>query len=105
MAVQEINVGTVANDGTGDTLRAAMQKINTNFQLAQVPEEPIALLAGTWTQVTLPTAYDDDKYQLAMTGYDADGNVVGLRRRNKAADGFEVRAAAACTLEYIAYKG
>lgn len=29
--MQTIGVGTVANDGTGDTLRAAMGKINTNF--------------------------------------------------------------------------
>lgn len=27
----KINVGTTANDGTGDTLRLAMMKINTNF--------------------------------------------------------------------------
>jgi hypothetical protein len=30
-ARQVINVGTVANDGTGDTIRAAFQKANTNF--------------------------------------------------------------------------
>ncbi len=31
MAKQVINVGNSANDGTGDTLRAAAQKINSNF--------------------------------------------------------------------------
>jgi hypothetical protein len=31
MAKQTINVGTSANDGTGDTLRAAAQKVNSNF--------------------------------------------------------------------------
>ena len=31
MARININVGTNANDGTGDDLRSAMQKINTNF--------------------------------------------------------------------------
>jgi hypothetical protein len=31
MAVQTINLGTAANDGTGDTLRAAGTKINDNF--------------------------------------------------------------------------
>ena len=31
MVKQVINVGANANDGTGDDLRAAMQKINTNF--------------------------------------------------------------------------
>ena len=28
---QSISVGTNANDGTGDTLRSAGQKINANF--------------------------------------------------------------------------
>lgn len=31
MAKQTINVGTAANDGTGDTLRNAMIKVNSNF--------------------------------------------------------------------------
>lgn len=31
MAQQTINVGTVANDGTGDTIRGAMTKVNANF--------------------------------------------------------------------------
>lgn len=32
MALQVINIGTVANDGTGDALREAMIKINANFE-------------------------------------------------------------------------
>ena len=31
MTQQTINIGTVANDGTGDDLRTAMQKVNLNF--------------------------------------------------------------------------
>jgi hypothetical protein len=31
MAQQSINLGTTANDGTGDTLRAAGLKVNSNF--------------------------------------------------------------------------
>ena len=31
MSKQIIGVGTVANDGTGDTIRAAMNKVNANF--------------------------------------------------------------------------
>jgi len=31
MAKQTIGIGTVANDGTGDPLRTAMDKINDNF--------------------------------------------------------------------------
>ena len=31
MAQQTINIGTIANDNTGDTLRGAGEKINDNF--------------------------------------------------------------------------
>lgn len=31
MAIQTINLGTYANDGTGDDLRTAFQKVNANF--------------------------------------------------------------------------
>jgi hypothetical protein len=31
MAKQTINLGTIANDGTGDPLRVAFTKINQNF--------------------------------------------------------------------------
>jgi len=31
MAINQINVGTTANDGTGDTIRSAFQKVNSNF--------------------------------------------------------------------------
>ena len=31
MAKQVINIGALANDGTGDTLRAAFDKVNDNF--------------------------------------------------------------------------
>lgn len=31
MAVQSINIGTIANDGTGDNLRVAFEKVNQNF--------------------------------------------------------------------------
>jgi len=31
MAQETINIGTVANDGTGDTIRASFEKVNNNF--------------------------------------------------------------------------
>ena len=34
MALQEINIGTSANDGSGDPLRTAMDKVNDNFGVA-----------------------------------------------------------------------
>lgn len=32
MAIQTINIGNIANDGTGDDLRVAFQKVNDNFE-------------------------------------------------------------------------
>lgn len=32
MTIQTINIGNVANDGLGDDLRSAFQKVNSNFQ-------------------------------------------------------------------------
>jgi hypothetical protein len=46
MARQNIHKGTVANDGTGDTLRSAAGKINDNFV------ELYTLLGGDSAQVT-----------------------------------------------------
>ena len=53
MAKQTINVGTTANDGTGDTLRASFVKVNENF-----------------TEV-----YNNANPQLIVANY-SDGNVV-----------------------------
>ena len=32
MAVQTINIGNIANDGTGDDIRLAFGKVNDNFE-------------------------------------------------------------------------
>lgn len=47
MAKQIIGVGASANDGTGDTLRAAMQKVNANFTelYSGIRSDPIV---GRW---------------------------------------------------------
>lgn len=55
MARQNINTGTTANDGTGDTLRAGAQKINDNFI------ELYSLLGGDSAQIT-------DKVSLGDSG-------------------------------------
>jgi hypothetical protein len=36
MAIQTINIGAVANDGTGDNIREAFQKINSNFEYLEI---------------------------------------------------------------------
>lgn len=62
MPQQDINVGTVANDGTGDSIRSAFQKTQANFDEVfggQVPMPsstvaglPSAATAGLWIYVT-----------------------------------------------------
>ena len=32
MAVQTINIGNIANDGTGDDIRVVPRKVNDNFE-------------------------------------------------------------------------
>ena len=54
MARQNINKGTTANDGTGDTLRIAAGKINDNFG------ELYNLLGGDSAQVTTKMSLSDD---------------------------------------------
>lgn len=39
MALEKINIGTIANDGTGDTLRAAGEKINSTIDALQFMTE------------------------------------------------------------------
>lgn len=41
MAIQTINIGQIANDGTGDDLRSAFEKVNSNFSELDLrfPEE------------------------------------------------------------------
>ena len=53
MAQQIINIGTIANDNTGDTLRGAGQKINDNFD-ELYGNLPIDTAPATW----VPTLID-----------------------------------------------
>ena len=52
MAQQTINIGTIANDNTGDTLRGAGEKINDNF------DEIYAALPMTAPSTWVPTLTD-----------------------------------------------
>jgi hypothetical protein len=51
MAIQTVNLGTYANDGTGDDLRTAFEKVNANFLEAIITAENLgtgsSVFAGT----------------------------------------------------------
>lgn len=63
MAKQNINIGTVANDGTGDTIRDAFDKVNDNttelyntkLEWVSVPSSKTA--AGTAGQIAKDSNY------------------------------------------------
>lgn len=53
-----INIGTIANDGTGDTLRGAGEKINANFALPHFGIYDYADLATQTTPIELNVGND-----------------------------------------------
>ena len=53
MAFQTISVGAVANDGSGDVLRTAFQKVNANFALIAFRTD--TLTAGSTSTVITVT--------------------------------------------------
>lgn len=67
MAIQLVNVGTLPNDGEGDPLRTAFQKINNNFTYLQ----------QTSTTITKTVTLDDTANQ-AIFEYPADEFTMAL---------------------------
>ena len=77
MAKQTINIGTVANDGTGDPLRTAFDKVNDNFtELYSDDAGDVNSVNGQTGVVTLDT---DDISEGTINFYNANhtGDVTG----------------------------
>ena len=51
MPIQTINIGNYANDGLGDNLRTAFEKVNANFDLLNTTDTTAAANLGTGTGV------------------------------------------------------
>jgi hypothetical protein len=51
MPIQTINIGNYANDGLGDDLRTAFEKVNANFDLLNTTDTTAAANLGTGTGV------------------------------------------------------
>lgn len=79
MAQQSIGLGTAANDGTGDTLRSAGQKINDNFDelwAINAPDNEVISVNGA---ATMSKGYHICNKGSALAVSLADGTTVGER--------------------------
>ena len=91
MAQQTINIGSVANDGTGDPLRTAFDKVNDNFtELYSDDAGDVNQVTGSGGITASPTtgnvvvSLDDDSITYAKLGTeftttDAKGSVSGAQ--------------------------
>ena len=59
MTQQTINIGTVANDNTGDPLRDAFDKVNDNFNELYLPGIATSTLTFNLNDIT-PSVLDED---------------------------------------------
>lgn len=84
MPLQQINLGSVANDGTGDDIRTAFQKIITNFnQLdARTPEDTTVVNLGAGQGVFAAKAVNELRFKSIVGGQNvtlaADGQTITI---------------------------
>ena len=87
MAQQTLNIGTNANDGTGDNLRAAMIKVNENFtEVYSAPGFTVDTISFSGNEISAVRSNDDLVFKPAGSGavqFPAikidDNNIVGTR--------------------------
>jgi hypothetical protein len=77
MAIEIINVGTVPNDGTGDPLRTAYQKCNSNFAELYSREQtnPPLTAVGTVGDLAGMYAYDSQYFYWCFQNYDGSSEI------------------------------
>jgi len=77
MAKQTVNIGTTSNDRTGDSLRSAFNKINSNFNeiyFQDVPASPAGQVGDTQGML----AVDEQYLYVCVNDYD-DSTVIWKR--------------------------
>jgi len=86
MAQQSLNIGSNANDGTGDNLRVAMGKVNENFTELYAAPGVSETLLFTGNEISAARSNDDIVFKPAGTGAVSfpaikidDNNIVGTR--------------------------
>ena len=58
-----INIGTAPNDGTGDSLRTAFVKVNSNF--VTLAARPLADLSGYYTKAEVMRCWPRSRWRTA----------------------------------------
>ncbi len=87
MAQQTLNIGSNANDGTGDNLRAAMVKVNENFsEIYSAPGITTDTITFVGNEISAVRSNDDLVFKPAGTGAVSfpaikidDNNIIGTR--------------------------
>ena len=77
MALEVIQVGSAPNDGTGDPLRTAYIKCNTNFAeiYSRVQTTPPSTSTGTAGDVAGMYAYDAVYFYYCFQDYDGSSDI------------------------------
>jgi len=77
MSREIINVGTSPNDGTGDPLRTAYTKCNSNFAelYSRIQDIPPGTSVGTTGDLAGMIAYDDQYFYYCYQDYDGSSNI------------------------------
>jgi hypothetical protein len=83
MSKQAINLGTVANDGTGDPIRDAFDKANDNFteiyanweRTVAASDETTALTTGTKVAFRMPRAITLTAVRASLSTAQASGSI------------------------------
>lgn len=101
MSKQTVNIGTVANDGTGDTLRDAFDKLNDNFDETYGwirAAGGVAVVSGEQT-ITFSSPLPSASYSLNI--WDYTGSVV-VELVSQDANGFTIDCVNAGAINYQA---
>jgi hypothetical protein len=108
-----IDTGTTPNDGTGDVLRDAFNKTNTNDiaindELGTLSNKTKSATSGTLTAgsniITFSSPFTDTNYNLTLTVLDASGVPSAYTLTAKTASNFTIDLAFDSIVTYIAHK-
>lgn len=75
MALQAINIGSTANDGTGDPLRTAFDKVNDNFNEVYMTHAAPTSAVGAVGDFAGKIAYDSSYFYVCTAAYDGSTSI------------------------------